>query len=371
MKIGIDARFYGSIGKGLGRYTQKLIQHLEQIDSENQYVVFLRRENFDDYQPFNENFKKVMADYPWYSFSEQIFFPLTLHKYKLDLVHFPHFNVPLLYFGNFVLTVHDLILTHFPTLRGTMLNPVVYWIKYGAYKLAILSAIYRCRRIITVSEFTKGDILNVYPQTKGKIAVTYEACDQHCSVGIGLPHLILEKYGIIKPYLLYVGNAYPHKNLEKLIEAFEIISAKYPNMQLALVGKEDFFYARLKKGVAEKNIAGVHFLGFVNDQDLDVIYRFAEAYVFPSLYEGFGLPPLEAMAKGTVVISSKHACMQEILGPAAFYVDAKDANNFAAGIINVLDDKQLQRELTDKGYAQVGKYDWKKMATETLEIYRS
>ncbi|KKQ79694.1 MAG: mannosyltransferase B-like protein, partial [Candidatus Moranbacteria bacterium GW2011_GWD2_38_7] len=149
MKIGIDARFYGSIGKGLGRYTQKLIQHLEHIDKENHYVVFLRKENFDDYQPFNKNFEKVLADYAWYTFAEQLFFPLLLNKQKLDLMHFPHFNVPLLYSGRFVLTIHDLILTHFPTIRATMLNPVFYWFKYVAYKLAISSALWRAKKIIT------------------------------------------------------------------------------------------------------------------------------------------------------------------------------------------------------------------------------
>ena len=370
MKIGIDARFYGSIGKGLGRYTQKLIQHLEQIDSENQYVVFLRKENFDDYQPFNKNFQKVLADYPWYSFSEQLFFPQLLRRYKLDLVHFPHFNVPLLYFGDFVLTIHDLILTHFPTLKGTRLNPIFYWLKYGAYKFVILNAVYRSKKIITVSQFTKDDILSKYPAVKNKIMVTYEACDELCRVAIGSQSQILEKYGIIKPYLLYVGNAYPHKNLEKLIEAFEKVCVKYPDMQLALVGKEDFFYSRLRKNVEASKISSVHFLGFVSDQDLDVLYRFAQVYVFPSLYEGFGLPPLEAMAKGTVVVSSDHPCMKEILGNAALYADAQSAQNFANSIMMVLDDRALWQRLVENGYLQVGKYSWSRMAEETLQAYK-
>lgn len=371
MKIGIDARFYGSIGKGLGRYTQKLIQHLEQIDSKNQYVVFLRKENFNDYQPFNKNFKKVLADYPWYSFSEQISFPLLLNKYKLDLMHFPHFNVPLLYNGKFVLTIHDLILTHFPTIRSTMLNPVFYWIKYLAYKVAIWSAVKRSQKIITVSEFTKKDIANKYPHSENKITVTYEACDDFCNISNDSVHHILEKYGIIKQYILYVGNAYPHKNLEKLIESFELVSSRFPELRLALVGKEDFFYARLKKLVAEKNISNIQFLGFVSDQDLDVLYRFAEAYVFPSLYEGFGLPPLEAMAKGTAVVSSDHVCMREILGEAALFADARNAGIFADGIMKILEDKNLKNDFVEKGYEQIKKYSWDKMARETLQVYEA
>ena len=369
MKIGIDARFYGSIGKGLGRYTQKLIQHLEHIDKENHYVVFLRKENFDDYQPFNKNFEKVLADYAWYTFAEQLFFPLLLNKQKLDLMHFPHFNVPLLYSGRFVLTIHDLILTHFPTIRATMLNPVFYWFKYVAYKLAISSALWRAKKIITVSEFTKKDIISKYPKVSEKMVVTYEACDDTCQISKDSPHHILEKYGIIKQYILYVGNAYPHKNLERLIESFELISGKFPDLRLALVGKEDFFYARLKKMVIEKNIPNVQFLGFVSDADLDVLYRFAECYVFPSLYEGFGLPPLEAMAKGTPVVCSDHPCMQDILGSAAFYENAKNSESFAEAISKVLDDKVLKENLVAKGYEQIKKYSWDKMARETAEVY--
>ena len=142
-------------------------------------------------------------------------------------------------------------------------------------------------------------------------------------------------------------------------------------MQLALVGKEDFFYTRLKKFVDQKNIANVHFLGFVSDQDLDMLYRFAKAYVFPSLYEGFGLPPLEAMAKGAVVISSDHACMQEILGSAAFYFDAKSVEKIAKGVLRVLNDKNLQQQLVQEGYLQVRKYSWNRMALETLQIYKN
>lgn len=368
-RIGIDARFFGLIGKGLGRYTQKLIENLEQIDTKNQYVIFLRAENFEEYQPFNKNFTKVLADYRWYSFSEQFLLPKLLKKHNLDLMHFPHFNVPWLYRGKFVLTIHDLILLHFPTLKGTKLSPLWYWVKYAAYKFTINSAARRAERIIAVSEFTKNDIIDQYPSVKNKIVVTYEASENLCRISSCEPHRILEKYGIIKSYLLYVGNAYPHKNLEKLIDSFELISENFPDMQLAFVGKEDFFYARLKKYTADKCLKNVHFLGFVPDQDLDVLYRFADAYVFPSLYEGFGLPPLEAMAKGAVVVCSDHQCMKEILGDAAFFVDAKSSKSLAEGVISVLSDKKLKQGLIEKGYQQIRKYSWQKMARETLEIY--
>ncbi|MEI7621006.1 MAG: glycosyltransferase, partial [Candidatus Moraniibacteriota bacterium] len=214
MAIGIDARFYGSVGKGLGRYTQKLIEQLEKLDGENQYFVFLRRENFEEYVPKNKNFQKVLADYQWYSFAEQIFFPRLLSKYKLDLMHFPHFNVPILYGRKFVITIHDLILLHFPTKRASTLSPLWYSFKFLAYRLVIFLAIWRSQKVFAVSEFTKQDILEQYSIAKNKVVVTHEACEKKAQISLRDSEQILAKYGIMKPYLLYVGNAYPHKNLE-------------------------------------------------------------------------------------------------------------------------------------------------------------
>jgi len=372
MRIGIDARFYGSVGKGLGRYTQKLIENLEKAVAQGpslQYFVFLRKENFDEYQPKNKNFQKVLADYRWYTFSEQINMPRILNKYNLDLVHFPHFNVPLFYRGKFIITIHDLILIHFPTVRGTTLNPIFYWLKFLAYKIAIWSAIKRAEKIIAVSNFTKKDILKNYKIPKEKIKVTYEACDDFRETPAGNDEEILRRRGIIKPYLLYVGNAYPHKNLEKLILAFGKINKIKKDLHLVLAGREDYFYRRLKKIVKKKNIKNIIFTGFIPDGDLDSVYRNALLYVFPSLYEGFGLPPLEAMSKGTPVISSDHQCMREILEDSAYYFNGRKSDEITKAIIKVLDDEKLREKLTAKGYEQIKKYSWEKMAGETLDAY--
>lgn len=371
MRIGIDARFYGSIGKGLGRYTQKLIEHLEKIDAENQYYVFLRRENFEEYKPQNKNFKKVLADYRWYSFAEQISFPALLYKYRLDLMHFPHFNVPILYPGKFVITIHDLILLHFPTKRATTLQPCWYWIKFRAYKFAIFTAIHRACKVITVSQFTKNDILSQYDIDKKKIVVTYEACDQVPENQKESQGQVLEKYGIIKPYLLYVGNAYPHKNLERLVVAFDAVRKEIPDLNLVLVGKDDYFYARIKKFVLEKKIRQVNFPGFVDDLELDSIYRSSLAYIFPSLYEGFGLPPLEAMSRGIPVISSRSACLPEILGESAHFVDCENESAITSAIVKIFKDERLRTELVAKGYGRIKKYSWNSMAQETLAVYQN
>jgi glycosyltransferase involved in cell wall biosynthesis len=376
MRIGIDARFYGSIGKGLGRYTQKMIENLEKISSsneadlglENEYFILLRSENFEEYRPMRKNFHKVLADYNWYSVSEQIHMPHLLNKLKLDLVHFPHFNVPLMYRKKFVVTIHDLILLHFPTLRGTLLNPVIFYLKYMAYRLVIYSAIKRAVRVIAVSNFTKSDVIKNYPFSNHKIEVTYEACDNHCWLADSLK--IMDKYGIIKPYLLYVGNAYPHKNLINLIKSFQIVKEQIKDLRLVIVGKDDYFNKKIKKFVETISENSVIFTGFIPDQELDVLYREASLFVFPSLYEGFGLPPLEAMAKGVPVISSDHPCMKEILGESACFGNARDINKFAGLIVDGINNQELRTKLVKKGFQQIQKYSWEKLAQETVTIYQ-
>lgn len=372
MRIGIDARFYGSVGKGLGRYTQKLIENLEKIDTENEYFVFLRAENFDEYRPRNNNFHKILANYGWYSFSEQINMPRLLKKYALDLAHFPHFNVPLLYRKKFVITIHDLILLHFPTIRGTTLNPLFYWLKFLAYKIVIKSAIKRAKKIIAVSKFTQEDILAHYKIAPEKMEVTYEAVDDFCFVSSQKENeKILANYGIIKPYIIYIGNVYPHKNPERLIEGFgEFLKKSGNDITLVFVGGEDYFYRRLKDFVAKSQIQNIIFTGFVPDCELDVLIKNSTIYARPSLYEGFELPPLEAMAKGVPVICSEHNCAKEILGDAAYYFDGKNTNSIANAIKNVLENKDLRNKLIAAGYAQARKYSWEKMAQETLKIYK-
>ncbi|MDD2730663.1 MAG: glycosyltransferase family 1 protein [Candidatus Portnoybacteria bacterium] len=359
MTIGIDARFFGPRAKGLGRYTEKLIAELEKQDSVNDYVIFLRQPEFLRYQPANPRFKKVLADWRWYSLAEQIFMPLAIARQKVDLMHFPHFNVPIFWRGPFVVTVHDLILRHFSTRRASTLGPLSYWFKYQIYKIVIKSAVKRAAKIITISRFVKEDIMKSFNVPADRIAVIYE----------GAPAAESEKKIKNRPvgrYLLYVGNAYPHKNLENLLAAFEILRRDYqPDLRLVLVGEEDYFYRRLKARAPN----GVVFAGFASDRELAEIYQRAGVYVFPSLCEGFGLPPLEAMACGVPVAAAKATCLPEVLGEAAVYFDPKDANDMASKIAGILKNNQLRQTLKEKGLAQIKKYSWEKMACQTMEIY--
>ncbi|MCH7758779.1 glycosyltransferase [Patescibacteria group bacterium] len=174
MRIGIDARFYGPESKGIGRYSQKLITHLEKFDQENEYFIFLRQENFDLYHPSNQKFHKVLADYPWYSLKEQIFFPFKLAQLNLDLVHFLHFNVPLGYRGTFIVTIHDLIHGQLSR-KASTLSFLVFYFKKLVYFLVINRAIKKAQKVITVSLFSKKMIIKKYKINPEKVIVIYEA----------------------------------------------------------------------------------------------------------------------------------------------------------------------------------------------------
>lgn len=380
-RIGIDARFYGPVAKGLGRYTQEIVDNIIKLDEVNEYVVFLTEANFNDFVCDGLRVKKVLAKVRWYTLKEQIIMPWLLAKAKLDLVHFPHFNVPIFYGGRFVVTIHDLILIKYPTVRATTLSPWLYWLKNWAYRTVIWSAVHRATAIITVSEFTKQDILKHFSLPADKVKVIYEGV---ANLAKGRDSLFVKnydkgsllRYNISKPFLLYVGNAYPHKNLERLLKVFSKIKSQQSDLQLVLVGKEDYFYKQLKIVAAQMSLwhAGdfspVVFTGYVADEDLEILFKEAAAYVFPSFYEGFGLPPLEAMAKGCAVVSSERSSMPEILGEAALYFNPEDEADMEDKIIKIVSDKSLRERLVAKGKERAKFYSWWECARATNSIYQ-
>jgi len=370
MRIGIDARFYGPTRTGPGRYTQKLVDNLQDIDKENTYIIFLRKDNWDDFQPKNPQFKKVLADYRWYSLSEQLLMPFKIARSKVDLMHFPHFNVPLLYWGKFIVTIHDLIITHFPTKRATTLGPHLYKIKQLGYRIVIWFAAKRAKKVITVSKFSKQEIVRNFKLANEKVIVAYEACDSPKEITSSFEK-IAEQYKISKPYLLYVGNTYPHKNLERFLFAFKQLKEnENQDIQLVLVGKEDYFSSRLQKKAEKLGLDDdVVFTGFVEDKVLPIFYRNALLYIFPSSIEGFGLPPLEAMSYGLPVASSNAPCLPEILQDAAVYFNPKENNDIVRVIKKLIVDKELQERLKETGFIHLKKFSWNKMVEKTHSIY--
>ncbi len=373
MRIGIDARMYGPEQAGLGRYIEQLIRHLEKIDSYNQYVIFLKRDNWDLYRPSMDNFKKVLADVNWYSWREQWQMHKIINTQKLDLMHFPHWNIPYFYKGPFVVTIHDLIMFHYPRLKATTLGPLKYFFKNKAHRLLVKRAVRRAGKIITVSRFSKMDIIKTLGVDSEKIAVVYPApaplipADQavHVDDKKAAP-------AINGDYVVYVGSAYPHKNLSGLLEAWKIFEQNYGSSYgLVLCGKDSFFYAELMRRAGELNLANVVWLGFVSDEQLVNLYTNASLFVFPSFYEGFGLPPLEALGFRVPVAASCASCLPEVLQEAAVYFDPENYRQMAEVIYKSLNDQQLRRQIRHNAIFELRRFDWRAAAKRTLDIYNN
>ncbi len=394
MKIGIDARFYsGEFAKGLGRYTEELINHLLSTDTENSYVLFLQgsgitvwKEKLAQDPVLAQRVEIVEAPYRWYTLAEQIGMPRVIRNARVDFMHFPHFNVPLLYRKSFIVTIHDLIILKFPTKRASTLGPLLYWVKQLAAKIVLRHAAKNARHIITVSEFSKTDICQYFHLPVERVTVTYESAHEYSFVApddaqsnesqAAVDQRVVHRYGITGPYVLYVGNAYPHKNIEQLIEV--AVRAKEKQgagdvlpWQFIFVGKKDYFYERIVELAEERGVTDmVHCVGYVPDRDLGSLYRRATTYIFPSLYEGFGLPPLEAMQYGTPVICSTSSCLPEVVGDAAYPIDPHSPSAILTAIEDVLHNKETRQNLIKQGYERLQLFSWEKMADQTLAVYK-
>lgn len=359
MKIGIDARFLGPQGTGIGKYVEKLIENLQKIDSKNSYSIFLNESNWSFLKISNNNFRKILADVSWYSLEEQLKMSAICNAQKLDLLHVPHFNVPILYKGKFVVTIHDLIHLNFPQTSTTTKNFITFHAKRIGYKKVLKNAIHKSQKIFTPSIFVKNEIINKFNIHSSKIVVTYESAeDEYFSPQPPARNT--------KQSLLYVGNAYPHKNLENLLKAMKILK----DVQLHIVSPRDIFSQRLEKLIATYGLESrVKLYGYQGTDSLLKMFHSLSAYVFPSLSEGFGIPPLNAMASHMPVISAQIPTLKEICGEAAIYFDPYDSTDIASKINKVLKSRKTREDLIKKGNIQVKKYSWQKMAKETLSVY--
>lgn len=366
MHIGIDARFFGPQESGIGRYVERLVTHLTEIDQRNTYTLFLRKRGYDFWQPPNQRWSKVLADYHWYGMAEQRYMPGVFRRAKLDLLHVPHFNVPLLTRSPFVVTIHDLILDEFPTERATTLEPLLFAIKFQAYLASVRHAVRHSRSVITVSEYSKRRLLDRFRIPEERVSVTYESVDP---LPDSAPFETLMEHGVKRPYILHVGNSYPHKNLERMVSAVEMAAKRTVEFQCVFVGKRDFFSERLEAEVRRRNIPNILFYGFASDQELSSLYQNASAYFFPSLSEGFGLPGLEAMQAGIPVFASRSSCLPEVFGQAASYFDPLDSADIARSIEAALHDTLLRQRLIAAGTQRIQEYSWRRMAEQTLAVY--
>ena len=382
MRIGIDARTLGF--SGIGRYTENLIRELLLIDNKNEYTIFVQKngrnknyelriknngqKKFINHKSRFLNLKMIEVDAPIYSFKEQFNFLMAVNREKLDVMHFTHFNRPIFYNRPTVVTIHDLTPIYF---QGKKHNSVF---KKWAYNLVLKTALNKANKIIAVSSFTKKDIVKHFPNLDAeKIAVIYEGANSRFAPIFNSKFSISKR--ILKPYLLYVGVWREHKNLLGLIKAFnkfksKVLNSQHSKLKLVIVGKSDPYYSEVSEAARRSKFSkDIILTGYVKDEELISLYQNAEAFVFPSFYEGFGLPPLEAMSFGCPVVSSNAASLPEILGDAALYFDPYNVNDITEKIRNLISDEKIRKELVAKGKKQVLKYSFKTMAEKTLKLY--
>lgn len=363
MHIVFDARFYGLEHTGIGRYVTNVLKELEH-DTKNTYTLLLPKKYMD--APFPSHWNRVEASVPHYSLLEQWHIPKLIRSLHPDLVHFPHFNVPFFVPAPYVVTIHDLLMHRFSGFSATTLSPITYLVKRAAYKGVFRHAVTRASKIIVPTEFVKGDLLAHYPTLDShKVTVLYEGVDSPKKIA-SVPQT-LTKHGISGDYVIYVGNAYPHKNLERAIDAFHHALTDKPTTFVIVTGR-NVFYERLKKYVAKhpaKN--NVKVLGFVDDSELYALYKGAKAFIYPSLFEGFGLPGLEALSVGCPVVASDIPVFREVYKNAVSYFNPEDVSSIAQAITTVVKGKDIPSVSVRN--ALLARYSWKTHGEKTQAVY--
>lgn len=348
-----------------GRYVDRLVEHLQRLDTSNRYSVLVEPD--DPWEPAADNFRRVPCRYKRFSFNilDQFTFAFFLRRLKPDLVHFSMTpQEPMFYTGIRVTTTHDL--TMFRFVRPGRLPRWLHEARMVGYRLLFWRSLRAASKIVVPSEFVAKDVSRKYPFAKTKVAVTYESSEP--PLGGKAEH----PAGVKEPFIMHVGSPFPHKNIGQLVDAFAILKKRHPDLQLVLAGKREQYFEALERNV-QKNSPfrdDIVFTGFVSDAALKWLYQNAEAYVLPALSEGFGLPGLEAMAHGLPLVSSDTTCLPEIYGDAAHYFDPESPLDMAGRIHEVLADNELRKRLIQNGYVRIKKYSWRRMAKQTLGIYQ-
>jgi len=368
MKIGIDGRMYGKSQSGIGTYIQELTNRIFLLDQANDYYLFLLEPTFSSYQVPHDNIHKIKVTSRWYGYPEQTKFLYDLYQHKLDLMHFPHFNAPILYNRRRLTTIHDIIPKFFP---GHKLKS---WLRKKAYDLTIKSSLAKAAKIITISHHTELDLINYYQVSPQKIEVIYLGVGDHFKIILNYDKIkeLKDRYNISKPFIFFISVWRNHKNFEGLINAFAILKNLYHlDYQLVLGGMEDPHYPKIRQAIEQSPFKkDIIVPGFISDEELPLFYNAAKLFAIPSFYEGFGLIGLEAMACNIPVVSSDAASLPEILADAALYFDPHNPEEMAATINTVANDPHLQEQLKIKGLNLVKKYSWQETAQKTLSLYQ-
>jgi glycosyltransferase involved in cell wall biosynthesis len=364
VRIAIDARKLHDYG--IGTYVRNLVYWLSKIDDRHTYVLLCRPDDVEFLRSLGPRFEPLPERARNYSVREQFAVPLALARARVDLFHAPHYVVSPLTRCPFVVTIHDCIHLRFPQYLPNKIA-----VRYA--NTMMRSSARRSRRILTVSQASKQDILHYLHVPAEKVEVIYNALDERLATPPteGEIARVRQRYQLDAPFILYTGNIKPHKNLDRLIEAYAILRRRgVVDAKLLIIGDEVSKYPNLRRLVHRHQLhPHVRFFGFVSDEMLAILYRLATVFVFPSLYEGFGLPPLEAMAAGTPVITSNVSSLPEVVGDAAVLIDPLDADAIADAMARVIGDPNLRADLIRRGHERVNAFSWRRSVTRVRDVY--
>ena len=376
LRIVLDVRHIRDFG--IGTYIRNLLDALGEIDHENHYSLTALPDDVPAFQHLPKNFEAVPYPHRNHERAEHVRYPVFVRRFAPQLIHIPLNVVPLFLPRPYVVTIHDMSSLLFGSRVGGWRESLrLYRFRRG---------LVRADRVIAVSDATRRDVENLLGIPASRIRLVYSAPDPRFlgsapadsdAAFLEERRRILERYQIHYPFLLYAGRIRPHKNIPRLIEAFAVLKGEleshpvYRELRLIIIGDEISRHPEVRRAVIQTRVENaVRFLGFVPFETLKVFYSAASAFVFPSLYEGFGLPPLEAMATGTPVITTGVSSLPEVVGPAAMPVNPENVFDMARGIREVLLDEELRSRLIRDGYQQLKQFSWKRTAQEVLEVYR-
>jgi glycosyltransferase involved in cell wall biosynthesis len=372
MRIGIDVRRMYEFG--MATYIRNVVRTLGRIDQQNEYVLVGSPARFDMLGPLPPNFRFLPLQKPETSFANYLEMHRVFHAQAPDLIHVPNTPYrPLFSRTPFVVTVHDLLDYMYRSRTNNVLRRSVH-------SYLTREVMQHAARIFAVSQFTKRDVSRYFQVDPGKIEVVYNALDERFTRGHATPQeqaIVRGRYQIDAPFILYAGRISPHKNVARIIEAFSALKAElakegaFPDLKLIIIGDEVSKNPDIRRAVIRSGIQhDVRFLGFVPIDTLRVFYDMAKVFLFPSLYEGFGLPPLEAMAHGTPVVASNSSSLPEVVGNAAVQVNPENIFEISRALLRVLTDQPLRERMKAAGVEQAKQFSWETSVRRMLEVYQ-
>jgi glycosyltransferase involved in cell wall biosynthesis len=369
MRVAIDIRRAGDYG--FGTYIRNIVNQLARFDRSTDYLLIGRRQHLAQFEPLPENFSLLEYAHDPGSLHTHLHLPWVLRERRVDILHMPWFYAPAVVPMRLVMTIHDLsdVMS-----RESGATPIV---QAGRLFFA-RRAVRRANHIFAVSHSSKREVARTFGISESRISVCYNAVNERF-LSEPLPadaDRILERHAVTGPYVLYAGAIKPQKNLPRLIDAFAVAKAElaghpeFAQLKLLVIGEAPARHAELRSAVVRARVReDVRFLGFVPEPVLRVFYARAQAFLFPSLYEGFGLPPLEAMAHGTPVLTSNASSLPEVFRDAALLVNPDNVFDIARGIRQILTDKALREQLIRCGFTRARSLSWQHAAEHVRETY--